>query len=106
MNWARKPGWRIAAKDRFVGGGALSAPELESFMREPSLGKDRRKRHCPRHLRQQDAEGGIEHAGGLVQKRKRKALVDVAHGDDRRLTRRRKPRETTGRSADLGNARS
>src|ERR1700676_4063387 len=31
-NWARKPGWRIAAKDLFVAGDALTGTGLISFM--------------------------------------------------------------------------
>src|ERR1700690_2765207 len=44
MNWARKPGWRIAANDRFADGEASAGPDLESLMRKPSFGKSRRNR--------------------------------------------------------------
>jgi hypothetical protein len=31
MNWARKPGWRIAAKDRFAGNDAPPVGDFISF---------------------------------------------------------------------------
>jgi hypothetical protein len=37
MNWARKPGWRIAAKDRFADGEGLTEIDFVSLMKGHQL---------------------------------------------------------------------
>jgi hypothetical protein len=49
MNWARTPGWRIAAKDRLINDGAVRGMDFVSLMK---------KHQCcvsGRHIRQHDA---------------------------------------------------
>ncbi len=49
MNWARNPGWRIAANDRFVDGDPLARVELLSLIKEPLAAL------CEGHIRQREA---------------------------------------------------
>src|ERR1700744_3210141 len=37
LNWARKPGWRIAANDRLAGGAASAGIGLISFIKQPLI---------------------------------------------------------------------
>src|ERR1700712_563158 len=57
-NWARKPGWRIAAKDRLVDGGALTAADLVSIIKNHQTVSWSRVRNCPRGLTKQVRSGG------------------------------------------------
>jgi hypothetical protein len=49
MNWARNPGWRIAAKDRFVDRDPLARVEWLSLIKEPLAAL------CEGHIRQREA---------------------------------------------------
>ncbi len=49
MNWARNPGWRIAAKDRFVDRDPLAGVDWLSLIKEPLAAL------CEGHIRQREA---------------------------------------------------
>jgi hypothetical protein len=56
MNWARKPGWRIAANDRFEACDAFTGIALVSLIQKTVDFAARRKRH----IRPRDASGMFE----------------------------------------------
>jgi hypothetical protein len=55
-NWARKPGWRIAAKDRFEDSDALTGTGLISFMKNHQIAV-----HVKGRIGQRDARQGKRH---------------------------------------------
>src|SRR5665213_838740 len=75
MNWARKPGWRIAANDRRVAGGASAGIALISLMPESS--------HAARvegHIRQREAWDMFERirASGFIVRAAILSMADQA----------------------------
>src|SRR5882757_4091969 len=62
-NWARKPGWRIAAKDRLAGGEAPAETGLISFMKNHQFAGV--VQGSPRGIRQREARQGSGKPNGM-----------------------------------------
>lgn len=58
-NWARKPGWRIAEKDRFVECEALTAMDSVSLIGKPSISRAMCGRIRQRNARDQFLGGDV-----------------------------------------------